>query len=181
MPGINLATPIPDTVTGHDLDEQGFGVRVPHESGIFTSAYGPDKRKAKPSMLTGRRGLLGCEMLRIPQYLDNRLPDGGKIFSFKHRPRSKPQKHYFSASGTYLCHRLNKPQSPSRLEGLGKLEKKIIHLIGSPTHDLPACSKCLNHYATACLLQCVPGGGGHLPGGSDWGVKQTTHLQLVQK
>jgi hypothetical protein len=37
------------------------------------------------------------------------------------------------------------------LEGLGKL-KKFIHLIGSQTHDLPACSIALNHYATVCPI-----------------------------
>jgi hypothetical protein len=29
--------------------------------------------------------------------------DGGKVVSPTHRPRSTPQKHYFSASGTHFC------------------------------------------------------------------------------
>jgi hypothetical protein len=35
--------------------------------------------------------------------LDNRLTDGGTFVSPTHRPRSTPQKHYFSASGTHFC------------------------------------------------------------------------------
>jgi hypothetical protein len=58
-------------------------------------------------------------MLRIPHCLDNRLTDGGKAVSPKHRPRSTPQKHYCSASGTHFCSRLSKPQGLVRLEGLG--------------------------------------------------------------
>jgi hypothetical protein len=40
-----------------------------------------------------------------------------------HRPRSTPQKYYFSVSGTYFWQRLSKPQGLGRLEGLGKLKK----------------------------------------------------------
>jgi hypothetical protein len=50
-----------------------------------------------------------------------------------------PQKHYFYASGTHFCQRLSKHQDLVRPEGLGKLIK-IIHLIGSRTHDLPVCN-----------------------------------------
>jgi hypothetical protein len=78
-------------------------------------------------------------MLRISHCLGNRLIDGGKIVSPTHRPRYTPQKHYFSASVTHFCQRLSKPHGLVSLEGLGKL-KKFIHLIGSPTGDLPACS-----------------------------------------
>jgi hypothetical protein len=53
--------------------------------------------------VTGRGGLWGCEMLRIPHCLDSRLTDGGKVFSPTHRPSSTPQKHYSSASGTHFC------------------------------------------------------------------------------
>jgi hypothetical protein len=79
-------------------------------------------------------------MLRIPHCLDSRLADGGEAVSPTHRPRSTPQKHYFSASGTHFCYRLSKPQGLARPEGLGKLKKKKIHLIGFRTRDLPACS-----------------------------------------
>jgi hypothetical protein len=38
----------------------------------------------------------------IPQCVENRLRDGGVIFSLTRRPRSTPQIHYFSASGTHF-------------------------------------------------------------------------------
>jgi hypothetical protein len=34
---------------------------------------------------------LGCETLRVPQYLDNRLTDGGKVVSLTRRPLFTPQ------------------------------------------------------------------------------------------
>jgi hypothetical protein len=37
------------------------------------------EEKSKTIPVTGRGGLYGCEMLRIPHSLDNRLTDGGKI------------------------------------------------------------------------------------------------------
>jgi hypothetical protein len=49
------------------------------------------------------KGLKGCEMLRIPHCLDNRLTDGGKVVSLINRLRYTPQKHYFSTSGTHFC------------------------------------------------------------------------------
>jgi hypothetical protein len=62
------------------------------------------KKKSKTIPVTGRGGLYGCEMLRIPHCLDNRLTDGGKVASPTHRPRSTPQKHYyFYVSGTHFC------------------------------------------------------------------------------
>jgi hypothetical protein len=54
-------------------------------------------------------------------------------------PRSTPQKHDFSASGTHCYYKMSKPQDLVWLKGLDKL-KKFIHLIGYRTHDLPACS-----------------------------------------
>jgi hypothetical protein len=62
-------------------------------------------------------------MLRIPQCLDSRFTDGGKVVSPTHRPHSTPQKHYLSASGTHFCERLSKSQGLVRPEGLGKLKK----------------------------------------------------------
>jgi hypothetical protein len=35
--------------------------------------------------------------------LDNRHTNGGKFVSPTHRPRSTPQRHYLSASGTHFC------------------------------------------------------------------------------
>jgi hypothetical protein len=38
-------------------------------------------------------------MLEIPNVLDNRFTDSGKVVSPTDQPRSTPQKNYFSASG----------------------------------------------------------------------------------
>jgi hypothetical protein len=43
---------------------------------------------SKAILVTGRGGLQGCEMLRIPQCLDNRHTVGSKAVSLTHRPRS---------------------------------------------------------------------------------------------
>jgi hypothetical protein len=52
----------------------------------------------------GREGLKGCEVLRIPHCLDNRLIDGGKAVSPKHRPHFTPQKHnFFNVASTLFC------------------------------------------------------------------------------
>jgi hypothetical protein len=48
--------------------------------------------------VTGRGGLYGCEMLRIPRCLDNHFTDGGKVVSPTHWPRFAVQKHYLTAS-----------------------------------------------------------------------------------
>jgi hypothetical protein len=72
----------------------------------FTLQTHCSKRKKKLSKaipVTGRGGLQGCEMSRIPHCLDNQLTDGSKVVSPTHRPRFIPQKHYFSASSTHFC------------------------------------------------------------------------------
>jgi hypothetical protein len=60
--------------------------------------------RSKAIPVTDRGGLQGCEMLRISHCIDNRLTDGGKVVNPTHRPRSTPQKHYFSTSGTHFCY-----------------------------------------------------------------------------
>jgi hypothetical protein len=85
-------------------------------------SYVDGKSKAIP--VTGRGGLYSCDMLRIPHCLDNWLTDGGKVVGPTHRPRSTPQKQYFSASGIHFCYKLSKPQGLVRPKGLGKLKKK---------------------------------------------------------
>jgi hypothetical protein len=76
--------------------------------------------------VTGRGGLYGCETSRLPYSPDNRLRDGGKVVGPTHRPRSTPQKHYLSASGTRFCYRLSMPQSLVLLEGLDKLKRTVL-------------------------------------------------------
>jgi hypothetical protein len=61
------------------------------------------KVKNKTISVTGCGDLQSCEMLWIPYCLDNGLTDSGKVVSLMRRPRSTPQKHYFSASGTHFC------------------------------------------------------------------------------
>jgi hypothetical protein len=58
---------------------------------------------SKTISVAGRGGLEGCEMLRIPHSLHNRLTDGGKVVSPTHQPRSTLQNYYFSAFGTHFC------------------------------------------------------------------------------
>jgi hypothetical protein len=64
-----------------------------------------------------------------------KLTDGGKVVSPMDRPLFTPQKHYLYASGTHLCWRLSKSEGLVWPEGLGEL-KKLIHLIGSGTHNV---------------------------------------------
>jgi hypothetical protein len=74
-------------------------------SGITCKSYNPEENISLRNLaipVTGRGGLWRFEILRIPHCLDNRLTDGGKVVSLKHRPRSIPQKH-FSTSGTHFC------------------------------------------------------------------------------
>jgi hypothetical protein len=62
----------------------------------------PTKNKA--IFVTGRAGLYGCEMLRIPHCLDNRLTGGGKFVSLTRRlPPYSPETYLISVSGTHIC------------------------------------------------------------------------------
>jgi hypothetical protein len=62
-----------------------------------------------------------------------RLTDDGKFVSPSHLPRSTPQKHYFSASGTHFCKTLKKTQDLMRPEGLDKLKKnRSPHRVPNP-------------------------------------------------
>jgi hypothetical protein len=75
---------------------------VPFSQVLHTEAYVTISHLPLSYPVTGRGGLEGCEMLRIPHCLDGRLTDGGKVVSPMYRPRYTPQKHYFSASGNNL-------------------------------------------------------------------------------
>jgi hypothetical protein len=46
--------------------------------------------------ITGRGGLQVCEMLRIPQRLDNLITDGGKVVSHTRRTLSTPKNRFLS-------------------------------------------------------------------------------------
>jgi hypothetical protein len=45
--------------------------------------------------VTGHGGPSGCETLRVPHYLDNRLTDGGKVVSLTRRPLFTPQEDFW--------------------------------------------------------------------------------------
>jgi hypothetical protein len=48
-------------------------------------------KKGKAIPVPGHGGPLGCETLRVPQYLHNRFTDGGKFVSLMRRPPFTPQ------------------------------------------------------------------------------------------
>jgi hypothetical protein len=52
---------------------------------------GGKKRKVKSIPVTGRKGPQGCERLRLPHFVDNRLTDSGKVVSLTRRPPFTPQ------------------------------------------------------------------------------------------
>jgi hypothetical protein len=49
------------------------------------------KTEGKAIPVTGREGPLGCGTSRLPQFLDNRLTDGGEVVSLTRRPPFTPQ------------------------------------------------------------------------------------------
>jgi hypothetical protein len=55
--------------------------------------------KGKAISITGREGPWGCEMSRLPHFLDNRLTDGGEVVSLTHWPPFTPRK----MPGTNFC------------------------------------------------------------------------------
>jgi hypothetical protein len=52
------------------------------------------KNCSKKVKVPGREDPYGCETLRLPHYLDNRLTDGGNVVSFTRRQLFTPQKNY---------------------------------------------------------------------------------------
>jgi hypothetical protein len=94
------------------------------------------EKKNKAIPVIGRGGLQGCEMLKIPHCLDNRLTYGGKAVSPTHWPHFTPQKHYyFSISGTHFCYMLSKLQGLVPPEGLGTF-KNSPHRVSNPREAL---------------------------------------------
>jgi hypothetical protein len=79
-------------------------------------------RRAPEKYIAGAKAPAGAALDRAG--LDYRLTDGGKVIIPTHRPRSTPQKQYFSISGTHFCQRLSKPQGLLQPEGLGKSKKR---------------------------------------------------------
>jgi hypothetical protein len=69
-----------------------LGIPPPSYFTVFALYY---VKKSKAIHITDRGGLKGCEMLRIPQCLDNRLTDGGKVVGLTHQPHFTPHKFFF--------------------------------------------------------------------------------------
>jgi hypothetical protein len=55
---------------------------------------------SKAISVTDRGGLLGCEVSRLPQFLDNQLTDDGDFVSLTRRALFVPKK----IPGTNFCH-----------------------------------------------------------------------------
>jgi hypothetical protein len=90
---------------------------------------------SKATPVTSHEGPSGCETSRLPHFLDKQLIDGGKVVSLTRRPLFTPPGRFLvliSVRGWV------NPRAIVWLEGLGKLKK--IHLIGTRTRNLPACS-----------------------------------------
>jgi hypothetical protein len=52
--------------------------------------------------VTGLEGPWGCEMSRLPHFLDNRLKDGGEVVSLMCQPPFTPRK-FPGTHGTHFC------------------------------------------------------------------------------
>jgi hypothetical protein len=91
--------------------------------------------KFKTVSVTGRGVLQGREMFIIPRCLGNRLIDGGEVVSLKRRPLFTPE----ISSGTHLCYRLSKFQSPSEA-GRKKWVEKFNEHTGTIPRDLTSCN-----------------------------------------
>jgi hypothetical protein len=71
---------------------------------------------------------MGLWDVEVPIFsLDNRLTDGGKVVSLTRRPPFTPQEDSWYS---FMLEAELTPGAIGRLEGLGKLKKKI-HLIGT--------------------------------------------------
>jgi hypothetical protein len=102
---------------------------------IFITLLLNSKVKGKAIPVTGHEDRNGCEMLRLPHFLNNRLADGGEVVSFTRRPPFTPRK----IPGTHFCYRPSRPQGHSAAGRIRSIEKSN-DLIGNRTRDLPACS-----------------------------------------
>jgi hypothetical protein len=67
---------------------------------LTSSDYPNTSRKVSKGIpVTGRGGPWGCEMLRFPHFLDNRLINGGEVVSLTRRPPFTPR----NVPGTHFC------------------------------------------------------------------------------
>jgi hypothetical protein len=99
---------------------------------IATFLYMISQNQAIP--VTGREGPYGCEMSRVPHFLDNWLTDGGEVVSPMHQPPFTPRK----IPGTHFFRGWIDPRSIVWPEGLGKLKNPVTS--SGIARDLLACS-----------------------------------------
>jgi hypothetical protein len=78
---------------------------------------------------------MGCEISRFPHFLENRLTDGGEVFSLMRWPPFNTRK----IPGTHFCQRQSRLQCHSVAGRIRSIEKSN-DLIGDRNHDLPSCS-----------------------------------------
>jgi hypothetical protein len=78
-------------------DNHVWSVIRSHEPSV--RAEGDSFSKGKAISVTGRGGPLGCDMSRLPHFLDNRLTDDGEVVSLMRRPLFTPRK----IPDTHLC------------------------------------------------------------------------------
>jgi hypothetical protein len=69
--------------------------------------------------VTGRGGPWGCEMLRLPHFVNNRLTDGGKVVSLTRRTPFNPLEDSWYS---FLLRGWVEPRGIVQLEGLGQLK-----------------------------------------------------------
>jgi hypothetical protein len=62
-----------------------------HTHGDLFTAYEEKTLRNASIHVTGRGGLLGCQILTIPISLDSQHTDGGRCISSTHGPPSAPQ------------------------------------------------------------------------------------------
>jgi hypothetical protein len=66
---------------------------------IVNSCTAMVKKKGKAIPVTGREGPYGCEMSKLPHFLDSQLTDGGEVVSPARQPPFTPRK----VPGTHFC------------------------------------------------------------------------------
>jgi hypothetical protein len=80
--------------------------------------------------VTGRGGLSGCKMSRIPHFLDNQITDGVEVVSLMRRQRFTPRKIFWYS---FVLEAEKTPRPLSVCKGLGKLKKiELSHRDSNP-------------------------------------------------
>jgi hypothetical protein len=84
--------PITTSVREQGRSQSGYTLATGAQINIQPPyAYKMFLYKSKGIPVIGRGGPQGCETLRFPHFLDNRLIDGGKAVSLTRRPLFTPQ------------------------------------------------------------------------------------------